>query len=438
MVLIQDLKCMSAINDDGHLFCVEIMAIKEGRNLNDYIFPADTLLEYGESFRGKPILCAYKGMKIGDNHNYDEYIDPKTMELVRDFRGPNAERIVGYIPEDASIEIRIIDGKKWLVVQGVLWKFYCAQLVDDIINKKFKNISVEVNADDITNQEDGSEIFNRWEGLGITILGDDVQPAVTGASLKKLASTSQYKALSAKADKYRVNQKGDEDMNVQEKLAKICAAIKGCEIVDTSEDERYALLLDSDSQFKVCPLVDVADENSEIKLIVPRMTVSIKTPEGKECGFDIQSCENKAVENMQKKCAEKDERIKKLEAELEDVKKEETARRNSDVVKALKDKYESDKELLDENERIPEEKFNAIVTEAENGAYKDCKDKDGKFSGVKEAMKKYYAERGIAADNCRTNSKKTRGGLSWTFEQKSNNSNGEFDADELIAGLQKI
>ncbi len=449
MIITQNPKCLSVTGKDKYLFDVEIMVLKPGKNNNDWIFPEETLLEYGQTFRGKPILCAYKGLKIGDGHNFDEYIDPETMKIINDYRGPNAERIVGYIPANAEIELREIEGEQWLVVHGVLWAFYCAQLISNVIEKGFKGVSAEVNAYNIVEQDDGSELFEGWEGLGITILGDDVEPAVTGALLKQLADAPYYKTLSAKADKYRINSlkkgKGENEMDNIKKLSALCAALKGCTVLDTSDDEQYALIANEDGEPEICAFA-VGDDG---KCNVERFNTCVKACSvinGKECSFEIKKCVDKKIAEMQKKCSEaeqkmteKDGEIARLKTRCAAMEESEISRRNDDVVRALKEKYENDKnDILEEGERIPEDKFNALIDEAKNGKYKDCVDENGKFIGTEKALQRYFAERGKCADEFRASRRKNCNSFAWQFAKDASGDGGEFDYDKLIKGLKTI
>lgn len=178
--------------DDSDFLKVTLMAIAEGKNLNKSIFTLRGMEINKDTFINKPILCAFPNRQIGDNHNFEITIDPETNEPYQSFLNKNAEKPVGMIPESSNIRIENIGGKNWIVLDGYIWKKYNYELVQDILKKSNgwsirnnKNISVEIMVDDesVEKTDDGYEILNNWTGNGITILADNVNPAIEGANI---------------------------------------------------------------------------------------------------------------------------------------------------------------------------------------------------------------------------------------------------------------
>lgn len=178
--------------DNADFLKVTLMAVAEGKNLNNSIFTLEGMKTNKDTFINKPILCAFPNKQIGDNHNFDIAFDPETGEEYQTFLDKKAEKPVGMIPESSNIRIENIDGKNWIVLDGYIWKKYNYELVKDILKKSNgwsirnnKNISVEIIVDDETMgfSEDGYEILNNWTGNGITILADNVNPAIEGANM---------------------------------------------------------------------------------------------------------------------------------------------------------------------------------------------------------------------------------------------------------------
>lgn len=178
--------------DNADFLKVTLMAIAEGKNLNNSIFTLEGMKTNKDTFINKPILCAFPNKQIGDNHNFDIAFDPETGEEYQTFLDKKAEKPVGMIPESSNIRIENIDGKNWIILDGYIWKKYNYELVKDILKKSNgwsirnnKNISVEIIVDDETMgfSEDGYEILNNWTGNGITILADNVNPAIEGANM---------------------------------------------------------------------------------------------------------------------------------------------------------------------------------------------------------------------------------------------------------------
>lgn len=169
----------------GDLFYqVEIEVMRDGVNRNNWDYR--NVDEYADTFKGCPILTAYVGGKIGDGHNMDQRMGPDG-EMYFSTMSPYAERIVGVIGEnEEDIRVEERDGQKWIIARGRLWRFYHRELVDKIASQGRMNVSAETEVFD--GEKDGDiEVYTKWRGLGVTILGDDVPPAIPGANVKALS-----------------------------------------------------------------------------------------------------------------------------------------------------------------------------------------------------------------------------------------------------------
>lgn len=144
-----------------------------------------------KSFAGRPVLIAYIGNRVGDGHNASERIDPETGERYRSFTGATAERIIGMISEnldDLTLEER--DGYTWLRAKGRIWTYYAKEAVEEIVRTGRMDVSIEAEVHDMR-EEDGREVYDTWVGLGLTILGAGVDPAVPGANIRALADMEE-------------------------------------------------------------------------------------------------------------------------------------------------------------------------------------------------------------------------------------------------------
>ena len=188
---------------------VLITCMRSGVNRNKWDY--QNVEMYAQSFKGTPILCAFVNGKIGDGHNFQE-IEKPDGEVEYDFRGQTAERIVGCIsdkPGDIWTEER--DGYVWVMAKGKLWRFYNSQLVDQIAERKEMEVSCETLVED--SYEDGDiEVFTKWTGIGVTILGSGVEPAIPGAKIQEFAALSEeFKNACLKAAAYKGNQVQEEE-----------------------------------------------------------------------------------------------------------------------------------------------------------------------------------------------------------------------------------
>ena len=176
---------MRVLERVGDLFYkVEIEVMRDGVNRNNWDYR--NVETYADTFMGCPILTAYVGNKIGDGHNMDEKTGPDGEKYFSTM-SPYAERIVGCIGEnEGDIRVEERNGQKWIVARGRLWRFYHKELVDKIARQGRMSVSAETEVFD--GEKNGDvEVYTKWRGLGVTILGDDVQPAIPGANVKALS-----------------------------------------------------------------------------------------------------------------------------------------------------------------------------------------------------------------------------------------------------------
>lgn len=172
-----------------------IEAICSSKNVNNSVFLEESFSDGIKTCYNKPIL-AYYDPETDDlqEHNYRIALD-ENGEIFNDFQYNEAERICGAIPESAEIYTKIRDDKTWLIIDGaIVWIEYNKQLVDLLKKYKRKSVSVEIEVLDSDIDEDGVERIKAWKLLGITILGDNYDPAIKGAHLrvKKFSESSEF------------------------------------------------------------------------------------------------------------------------------------------------------------------------------------------------------------------------------------------------------
>lgn len=206
---IATLKVLSQDSDLNYDVLITLMRSGVNRNKWDY----QNIDKYCSTFAGTPILCAYVGNKIGDGHNFRE-IEKVDGEVEYDFRDSTSERIVGCISEkreDIWTEER--DGETWVLAKGKLWRFYNSQLVDQIAELGEMEVSCETLVNE-SHMNGEIEVFTEWAGIGATILGQGVAPAIPGANIKAFAALSEeFKNACLKAAAYKGNTAEEEKID---------------------------------------------------------------------------------------------------------------------------------------------------------------------------------------------------------------------------------
>jgi len=180
------------------LYAVEIMALNSEINRNNWRYV--NLEQHLNEFLDIPILTAYVmgGQVIGDGHNYNMKRDPKTGEEYASFTASDAERIVGWIPKDQSnVRLEVVDGVEWVIVKGNLWAWYAKELVDQIARQGRMEVSIETLVTDERKGESGEDVEEKYLVLGVTILGNGVEPAVAGANIRTLSELSELRSNQA-------------------------------------------------------------------------------------------------------------------------------------------------------------------------------------------------------------------------------------------------
>lgn len=247
-----ELRVMQKLSE--YEFGVEVWVMREGLNRNKWSYK--NLDKYYKTFVGQPILIAYVGRQVGDGHNMDKRRDPATGEEYYSFMDGTSERIVGTLSDDEK-DFTLVerDGHTWLRARGRLFAFYAPELVEKIVRTGRMDVSAETEVSE-SHREGDVDVFTRWVGLGVTILGDRVDPAIPGASIAKLAAMQQeFKTLKLraasldtsrnKAAKKKAEHKGVNGKMNKQAAARLAGRFEGFSIVGLSADGMRVALIDS-------------------------------------------------------------------------------------------------------------------------------------------------------------------------------------------------
>lgn len=392
------LKVLEAVN--RKLYRVEIWALNDRVNRNGWKYI--NLESHLPEFQDIPILTAYlrDGKVIGDGHNFDMRIDPKTGEQYASFTAADAERIVGWIPKDANIRIEQDGGTKWVVVTGYLWTWYARELVEKIAGQ---GGGMEVSIETLVtkeHKENGYDVEEQFIVLGVTVLGDGVSPAVAGASIKSLAELrSSMKDEILKAASY-IGEKEPETQkttNPKERkkitmiptmrqLAEAGKAFEGYTCVGLSEDGMRVALLSADH----APFFYAFSETDKGNVIPERIKaasaiVTFKADEMEtEASLDtVMAPALNSLNAAEKRVKDLEANVQSLTEKLEGMEKREKARRlqaAKDAAKTALDKFNANR---DEDRKFNCDILDGLNSRIEAGEFTECEDKECNWVGDK-------------------------------------------------------
>lgn len=399
-------------------FGVELWLMRDGANQNKWDYR--NLEKYYLTFVGRPILIAYVAGKVGDGHNSRTKIDMRTGEEYQSYTDGTAERIVGTLSDDKNdFSLRERDGHTWIVARGKLFAFYAKETVDEIVRTGRMDISVETLVDE--EYQDGEiTIFDSWQGLGVTILGSGVAPAIPGANIARLAALGEeFKTLKLKAASLQKAPDGEnrpENGNLQHEgvktlkpyskrqLKELSARFDGYKVLAAGEKDGkvYVCLMTKDGAYKSYILENAAET------IVPERFKTLSINAVAQFGEDQLTTD--AADFVDVICGETNTKLNAAEKNVETL----TQQLNSaNAQVAAMQEFESKRRLnaakakaeetlrrfnLNREQKVADSEISGILTDIEAGLYTNSCDKDKNWTGEAEVAKAVYAVCGEAVE----------------------------------------
>lgn len=351
-----------------------------------------------KTFAGRPVLIAYIGNRVGDGHNAAERIDPKTGERYRSFTDATAERIIGMISEDESdLSLTERDGYTWLRVKGRIWTYYAKEAVDEIVRTGRMSVSIEAEVHDFR-EEDGREVYDNWVGLGVTVLGEGVAPAVPGANIRALADMQEeFESMKLRVAslvngenkpepttkegvKSTMRLSNKQLRNLQEKFGGDYKVL----VAQQYEDGSVIVCLLCKSGGMAKYVMQSLDESVVLDRVESvNAQVHFCAGEGKDdiCvdASDVTDCIAEDMKDCKDRCEAAENECKKCKETIEQMKNAENARRLS----AAKAKATATLAAFNANreEKVGEKCIEALCAEIANGKYTECTDENGAWTG---------------------------------------------------------
>lgn len=430
------LKVTQRLNE--YEFGVELWVLREGENRNKWDY--QNLAEYYKTFVGQPILVAYVGRQVGDGHNMQKRRDPETGEEYYSFMDGTAERIVGTLSEDER-DFTLVerDGHTWLKAKGRLFEFYSPELVEKIRRQGTMEVSAETNVTE-SHKEGDVDVFTKWTGLGVTILGDRVSPAIPGASIAKLAAMQEeFKSLKLKAASLhtaaegsgKINKKGLKRSMNKQMMESVQTKFPHHKLIALSEDGMSVGLLDASGN--LFSYTFNAEDNGEVmeSRIAPCAARIVLSAGEVELNADVADVVAYTVSAAKTENGE----IKQLSEELNAAKEQIRAMQEAESKRRLSVCKATAKATLEafnanRKEKLSEDALKDINENIESGVYANSCDKDGVWLGekmVRSAVLAVCGEAVMEADRKAAESRKSA--FAW------NNAKGDGSGDSGIEGM---
>jgi hypothetical protein len=430
------LKVMQRLNE--YEFGVELWVMREGENRNKWSY--QNIAEYYKTFVGQPILVAYVGRQVGDGHNMAKYRDPETGEEYYSFMDGTAERIVGTLSEDER-DFTLVerDGHTWLKAKGRLFEFYAPELVEKIRRQGKMEVSAETNVTE-SHKEGDVDVFTKWTGLGVTILGDRVSPAIPGASIAKLAAMQEeFKSLKLRAASLhtaaegsgKINKKGLKRSMNKQMMESVQAKFPNHKLIALSEDGMSVGLLDASGN--LFSYTFNAEDNGEVmeSRIAPCAARIVLSAGEVELNADVADVVAYTVSAAKTENGEIKQLSEELNAAREQIRamQEAESKRRLSVCKAT---AKATLEAFNANrkEKLSEDALKDINENIESGVYANSCDKDGAWLGekmVRSAVLAVCGEAVMEADRKAAENRKSA--FAW------NNAKGDGAGDSGIEGM---
>ena len=397
-----ELRVMQRLSE--YEFGVELWVMRSGLNENNWDFR--NMREHYLTFVGQPILCAYIGRKVGDGHNMREVRDPYTGEKGYTFMDGTAERIVGTLsddPKDFSIVEK--DGEEWIRAKGRLFQFYAPELVEKIVRTGRMDVSAETDTKK-SHMEGKVEIITDWAGLGVTVLGDDVPPAIPGARIKALsAMQEEFKTLKLRAaaldpgtgDTNVKNSKGVTKSMSKKAMEAMAEKFKGYRVVAMSEDGMHVGLLDA-SGGAYTYVFNAEDNGAVVESRIKPVYLMAAFPfgEGVEAAVEVSdivdyACASRKQSEADMKALQK--KLEEAEAKIKTLEDAEHDRRVEAVKGAVNAALADIQSCAEAGDADMADNAKDLCDRAEEFAAMET---DGKFCGAERAVEALMAAQGKA------------------------------------------
>ena len=388
-------------------FPTEIWLLSEIVNRNQWLY--ENIEKNLPKFLRRPILTAYRnGGKtnedIGDGHNF-QYEEDEDGNPAPSFTGATDERIVGYLSDDLK-DFRIAKerGVVWAVGIGNIEAWYAKELVAKLEEYAEQGREIPISIETLVSKsrmENGVEIEEEYDILGVTILGDHVTPAVAGARIAALNSMeARFRELKMRAASYAEHKNSKEGVSklsvyTKQQREALEAKCNGWRVLAAVEDENgiHAALCNDKYELARCDLTGPDDPVTDSKIKSCAAVMDFGIGENVDISDVLTTAAAKEAK-LNETITAKDGTIAERDSQIKAMQDAENLRR----VNAAKETAKQTLAAFNANrkEKIAENAIKEICDKIDGGCYTAMTDEKGQWCGDKAVEQAVYAVCGMA------------------------------------------
>lgn len=204
--------------DSGNLQKVKVVVMHEDENDNKTFIGGDAVNDAEPTLKNIPILAFIKRDEDGEAIDFDQHNVIKKIvqgEDGHEVKQYFLERPIGLIPESNNYRIEEIDGVNHVVVDGYIWKSYSNEGLDLINESSEKGVSMEISVEEgHKDKKTGLYHITKYSYLGVTVLGDDVSPAMGDTCKLSTYSSNEEYQFALQELKKEIQKTEKEELNM--------------------------------------------------------------------------------------------------------------------------------------------------------------------------------------------------------------------------------
>jgi len=161
------------LQNDPYIMILEAFIVSDGLNKQKTIFTVESMERAMPTLANKPLICIF-----------DKYKEDFKAHANSDYETRYTQKCVGNIPESNDAQIVQYEGKNFVKCKVLIWKEYAPQVAERFAKNDKASISMEIYINKYHMNNDGYPVIDDYRYLGISLLGEGINPAITHANVK--------------------------------------------------------------------------------------------------------------------------------------------------------------------------------------------------------------------------------------------------------------